>query len=338
MAGGPSTPALAAAVSAAGGLGFLAAGYRSPDAVAADIHAVRAATSRAFGMNLFVPAADTAAPELVSTYAAALAPEAERYAVTLGEPRHDDDGYGAKLELAIRERVPAVSFTFGCPDSGTVAALQSAGLAAWVTVTSPAEAELARAAGADALIAQGTEAGGHRACFRDDGTQDELGLLALLRLLSSGHDGPLIAAGGIMDGPSIAAALCAGAAAVQLGTALMLTPEAGTSSPHRRRLSSPAPTRLTRAFSGRTARGLVNRFVDEHDLEAPSAYPEIHHLTSPIRAAARERGDAEAFNLWAGQAHELARAQPAGELVRTLAGDASAVLEAVARRAAPRSG
>lgn len=332
MAGGPSTPGLAAAVSEAGGLGFLAAGYRSAAAVADDIRAFRADSGRPFGVNLFVPSEETCASETVAAYAAALRAEAERYAVALGEPRHDDDDYAAKLELLVHERVPVVSFTFGCPAPETVAALHRAGAAAWVTVTSPAEAELALAAGADALVAQGTEAGGHRAFFRDDDTQDELSLLVLLRLLSVRHEVPLVAAGGIMDGPSIAAVLCAGAVAAQLGSALMLTPEAATISAHRERLASSSATRLTRAFSGRTARGLVNRFMDEHDHQAPSAYPEVHHLTSPIRAAARELGDAEAVNLWAGQAHELAREQPAGELVRTLAGAAAAVLEDRAKR------
>jgi nitronate monooxygenase len=203
----------------------------------------------------------------------------------------------------------------------------------WVTVTTPAEARTAVEAGTDALVVQGAEAGGHRGSF-DDAAPGTIGLLALLQLVTAETDLPLIATGGIMSGAGIAAVLVAGAAAAQLGSALLLTPEAGTSTPHREHVGREGETALTRAFSGRTARGIVNRFQREHDADAPSAYPEIHHLTAPLRAAARERGDAEAINLWAGQAHPLARTQPAGELVRMLAAEARAALRAAAERAA----
>jgi nitronate monooxygenase len=139
-----------------------------------------------------------------------------------------------------------------------------------------------------------------------------------------------VAAGGIADGSAVAAVLCAGASAAQIGTALMLTPEAGTNDAQRELLGQPIPTRLTRAFTGRTARGLVNRFLDEHSDAAPMAYPEIHHATAPLRAAARRRGDADAFNLWAGQAHTLARELPAGEIVRQLGAEAREVLRRLA--------
>jgi nitronate monooxygenase len=135
-----------------------------------------------------------------------------------------------------------------------------------------------------------------------------------------------------MTGAGVAAVLAAGASAAQLGSAFLLTPEAGTSAPHRAAVARPGDTALTRAFSGRTARGIVNRFMREHDAHAPSAYPEVHHLTAPLRAAARASGDADAINLWAGEAHELARAVPAAELVRTLAADARAALRAAAER------
>jgi nitronate monooxygenase len=326
MAGGPSTPALAAAVGEAGGLGFLAAGYKGVEAVADDIAALRGPGSAPFGVNLFSPPTDEAPAEVVSAYARTLSADAKRYGVALGAPRFDDDGFTAKLALVARERVPVVSFTFGCPARDTIAELHSHDIAVWVTVTNPAEALLATEAGADALVAQGTEAGGHRAYFHDDGEHEEYGLLTLLRLLRAQTELPLIATGGLMDGPGIAAVLVAGAAAAQLGSALMLTPEAGTSAPHRARLSVAGPTRLTRAFSGRTARGIVNAFMDHHDEEAPRAYPQVHHLTSPLRAAARSSGDPEAINLWAGQGHALAREEPVGPLIRRLAADAAAAL------------
>lgn len=334
MAGGPSTPALAAAVGEAGGLGCLAAGYKTPDRLAEDIAELRAATAAPFGVNLFSPSEDEAPADVVAAYARTLAGDADRRGVSLGDPRFDDDGYAAKLELVTRERVPVVSFTFGCPAPETVAALHDHDIAAWVTVTTPAEAALAQHAGADALVAQGTEAGGHRAYFSDAGEHEEYGLVVLLRLVREQSALPLIATGGLMDGPAIAAALVAGASAVQLGSALMLTPEAGTSEPHRARLAVPGVTRLTRAFSGRTARGIVNRFMEEHDADAPRAYPQVHHLTSPLRAAARAAGDGDAINLWAGQSHASAQARPAGELVRALAADAAAAAAAAAARVA----
>jgi nitronate monooxygenase len=326
MAGGPSTPALAAAVGNAGGLGFLAAGYKTPEMVADDIARLRMATDAPFGVNLFVPSTEQAAPEVVAAYAQTLAADAKRHGVAVGDPRFDDDAYDAKLELVIRERIPVVSFTFGRPAPETVTALHDHGIAVWVTVTSPEEAALARDAGADALVAQGTEAGGHRAYFSDTDEHEEYGLLVLLRLLHTGPSPPLVATGGLMDGAGIAAAIVAEASAVQLGSAFLLTPEAGTSPPHRARVAAPGITRLTRAFSGRTARGIVNRFMEVHDAEAPSAYPQVHHLTSPLRAAARDAGDANAINLWAGQGHTRAQARPAGEIVRTLATDAARAL------------
>jgi nitronate monooxygenase len=330
MAGGPSTPELAIAVCEAGALGFLAAGYKRADAVRDEIRAVRAATSAPFGVNLFVPAPDPADPDILSEYVRRLAPEAERQGAELGEPRFEDDDWEAKLEVIYEERPAVASFTFGCPDEPVVNRLHGVGVAVWVTVTNAAEALLAREAGADALVAQGAEAGGHRGGFVDDGSDGGgIGLLALLRVVTGATPLPLIATGGIADGAGLAAVLCAGATAAQIGTALMLAPEAGTADAQRAVLAQRRPTRVTRAFTGRPARGIVNRFMAEHGDAAPVAYPEIHHVTSPLRAAARRRGDADAFNLWAGQAHELVQARPAGEIVREMAAEAAAVLDRV---------
>ncbi len=332
LAGGPSTPALAVAVCEAGGLGFLAAGYKQGAAVRADIEAVRASTRRPFGVNLFVPAPEPADPESLRDYLRELAGEAERHGVELGQPRSDDDDWQQKLDLVCHERPAVVSFTFGCPTAAVIGRLHEAAIAAWVTVTSVEEALQARDAGADALVVQGTEAGGHRASFVDGAGAEGIGLLALLRLIGSSVSLPLIAAGGVADGLAVASVLCAGASAAQVGTALMLAPEAGTIDAHRALLTEPVPTALTRAFTGRLARGLVNRFLTEHSDTAPIAYPELHHVTSPLRAAARQRGDADAINLWAGQAHELARPLPAGEIVRTLGRDARAALAQASAR------
>ena len=312
LGGGPSTPELAAAVAEAGGLGFLAAGYKPVEAVRADIEALRALTDRPFGVNVFAPPGPA---QDVSAFAAELAAEAERYGVQVGEPRHDDDGWAAKLDLLVELAVPIVSFTFGCPSPDVLARFEEA----WVTVTTPREARIAADAGATALVVQGVEAGGHRGGF-DDAAPGEIGLLALLQQIDV--DVPLIAAGGIATGRGVAAVLEAGARAAALGTAFMLCPEAGTAPAHRAAIAAPGETALTRAFTGRLARGIVNRWMREHGATAPSAYPDVHHLTAKIRAAAREQGDADGFHLWAGQAHELAQPVPAGELVTSLAAEA----------------
>ena len=331
MAGGPSTPALAAAVSAAGGLGTVAAGYRPAAELAADLRAVRAATDRPLGANVFWPSGAPADPAEVERYAAALAGEAERAGAALGAPRSDDDAFRERIEVLLAERPDVVSFAFGCPSAGLVSELQAAGSAVWVTVTTAAEARTAHEAGADALVVQGVEAGGHRGSF-DDAAPGDVGLLALLQLVRAVSDLPLVAAGGVMTGRGMAGALAAGAQAVQLGTVFLLCPEAGTAAAQRSVVGTGAPTGLTRAFTGRTARGIVNRFQREHSADAPRAYPEVHHLTAPLRAAATAANDADGINLWAGQAHGLTREEPAADLVRRLATEARAALREASRR------
>jgi nitronate monooxygenase len=331
LAGGASTPALTAAVAQAGAFGFVAAGYRTPDALRDDIRATRELTDAPFGVNVFVPG-HASERQRYERYIEALRDEAGRQGVALGEPRFEDDAWEAKLALLEEDPVAAVSFTFGCPPAEVVARLQGAGSTVWVTVTDVDEAERAAGAGADVLIVQGIEAGGHRASFVDAEGAGDYGLLALLQLVGAHTDLPLVASGAIASGGALAAVLCAGAQAAQIGTAFMRCPEAGTSPAHRAALAAPAPTRLTRAFTGRQARGIVNRFLREHSADAPPAYPEIHHVTAPLRAAGRAADDPDMINLWAGQAHELASAAPAGEVVAALAAEATERLEA-ARRA-----
>jgi nitronate monooxygenase len=164
-----------------------------------------------------------------------------------------------------------------------------------------------------------------------DDRPGDYGLLALLQLVGAAVDLPLVATGGIATGRAVAAVLAAGADFAQIGTALMATPEAGTNEAHRRALAEPGRTAVTRAFTGRSARGIVNRFMREHG-EAPRAYPGVHYITAPIRAKARADGDPELLNLWAGQAHELLREMPAAELVRSLHEEALQALEEVRHR------
>jgi nitronate monooxygenase len=326
LAGGLSTPELAAAVCEAGGLGFLAAGYLSADALRDDIHALRELTNAPFGVNVFVPGSRDVDEEAVRRYVERLrAAESPRYGVEPGEPRFDDDDWDAKLRVLAAEKPPVVSFTFGCPSRDVISSLADGGSEVWVTVTDLAEARVAHAAGAHALVLQGSEAGGHRASFVDRKRAEQLGILVLTRLVARTIDLPLIAAGGLGDGPAVAAVLAAGAAAAQLGTAFLRAPEAGTHPAHKAALAAETPTALTRAFTGRLARGLVNRFLLDHDAAAPIGYPHVHHATAPIRAAARAAGDADGFNLWAGQAHALAEERPAAEILSRFTGSRATI-------------
>jgi nitronate monooxygenase len=324
LAGGPSTPELTAAVSDAGGFGFLAAGYLSAGELAQRLLATRELTREPFGVNLFIPGRPSP-PAEVSGYAAALAAEARAAGAELGEPRFDDDGWPDKIALLLADPVPVVSFTFGCPGPAVVSRFHEAGTEVWVTVTSAAEASRATAAGADVLVAQGTEAGGHRGGFTDD---PGLGLLSLLQLITAGTTLPVVAAGGIVTGAAVAAALAAGARAAALGTAFLGCPEAGTAAVHREALRGTRPTAVTRAFTGRAARGIRNRFLAEHSARAPRAYPEVHYLTAPLRQAGRAAGRADLVNLWAGQAYPLVRDLPAAVLVRELGREMTAALRA----------
>jgi nitronate monooxygenase len=337
LAGGPSTPELTAAVSNAGGFGFLAAGYLAASALAERLERTRTLTDAPIGVNLFVPGTP-APPQAVDAYAAGLADDVRQAGVQLGAARSDDDDWAAKLELLIATPVAAVSFTFGCPEPEAIGRLHDAGSEVWVTVTRPDEARLAVDAGADALVVQGAEAGGHRASFRDDPAEDVtggIGLLSLLQLVRAQADIPLVATGGIATGAAIAAVLAAGAAAAQLGTAFLRCPEAGTAAVHRQALAGSAPTAMTRAFTGRLARGIRNRFLDRYSAAAPAAYPELHHLTAPLRQAGRIAGDPGLVNLWAGQTFELGRQLPADHLVLTLAEEARAALHQARVRLGP---
>ncbi|MHC3473273.1 nitronate monooxygenase [Streptomyces sp. 7R007] len=334
MAGGVSVPRLAAAVCEAGGLGFLAAGYKTADGMYQEIKQLRSLTSRPFGVNLFMPQPDNAESGAVEMYAHQLAGEAAWYETELGDPDSGrDDGYDAKLAVLLDNPVPVVSFHFGVPTRDVLDSLRRAGTFTLVTATTAEEALAVQRAGADAVIAQGVEAGGHQGTHRDTPENDAagIGLLSLIAQVRETVGIPVVAAGGIMRGSQIAAVLAAGAGAAQLGTAFLAAAESGASAVHKQALTNPLFTRteLTRAFSGRPARGLVNRFMREHGPYAPAAYPEVHHLTSPLRKKAAASGDAQGMALWAGQGHRMARELPAGQLVEVLAAELDAARTAL---------
>ena len=324
MAGGPSTPALVAAVSEAGGLGFLAAGYKTAEQVAAEVAAVRAATSAPYGVNLFLVAPCEPDAAALAAYRHSLEPEADRLGVALGEPRWDDDHWRAKVEVVLDLRPDVVSFTFGCPDEGLLRRLAQAGVLTTVTVTSVAEARAAVARGAASLSVQGPDAGGHRGAWDLEAPPDPTPLPDLLRPVVAAVDVPVVAGGGVSDSGDVASLLEHGAVAAQAGTAYLLADEAGTNPLHRTALrdSELAATAVTRAFTGRWARGLANRFIAEH-ADAPAGYPQLHHLTAPVRSAAVAAGDSQVAHLWAGTGHAHASAAPAADITRSLTPDES---------------
>lgn len=323
MAGGPSTPALAAAVSQAGGLGFVAGGYRTPQQLADDITAARAATTGPVGANLFVPQPSDADVVLLDDYADLLAPLADHYGVELGRPRFgDDDCWPEKLEVIADLRPTVVSFTFGAPPPEDLERLRALRILSVVTVTSAYEAGIAVAHGADALVVQGPCAGGHRGTFAPDVEPGNDPLDDLLAEIGHAHGGvPLVAAGGLGTRADVAGVLGRGAVAAQIGTALLLADEAGTNPTHRAALTNPefGNTTVTCAFSGRYARSLENDFTRAFEAVAPVGYPEINHMTTPIRAAAVAIDDPHGTSLWAGTAFRSVRGGPAADIVTALA-------------------
>jgi len=320
MAGGPTTAALAIAAAEAGAFAFLAAGYLSTEAMVAEIAAVRAGRADSFGVNVFVPGTPTRNPEALAAYLDTLTVDADAVGATLGDPRWDDDQFEEKISALLADPPSAVSFTFGCPQQDVIAAFRDAGCLVAVTVTRAAEAAIAARAGADALCVQGHEAGAHRGVFsNDDSAGSDADLVSLIAEIAGLTDLPQIAAGGIMHADQVRAVLAAGAVAVQCGTAFLRCTESGAHPAYKAALTDPRFTRtvVTRAFSGRPARGLVNQFIVDH-ADAPCAYPEINNATRPLRAAAAARSDVDRMSLWAGTGFRSATDESAGEIIDRL--------------------
>lgn len=325
MSGGPGSPALAAAVSNAGGLGFVPAGYVSADQFAQDVAAARAATTGPLGVNLLVPQPSVADWVALDFYAEALESIAEHYQVYVGRPEfgHDDDWAG-KLEVVADLRPELVSFTYGVPSPDVIRRLGALGLLVMVTVTSLYEAGVAVAAGADSLVVQGPNAGGNRATFAPDMDPGSETLHQLIDRIHRAHrDIPIIAAGGLGTAEDVAGVLRRGAVAAQVGTALLLSDEAGTNTGQRVAMKNQlfSKTIVTRAFSGRYARSLENEFIRLFDNVAPLGYPEVNQMTLPIREAAAEREDPQGMSLWAGTSFRKAQPGPVADIVASLTPD-----------------
>jgi nitronate monooxygenase len=326
---GVSTPALAAAVSEAGALGSIGVGATGPDGARKMMSEIRSRTTRPFNVNVFVHEAPRRDAEKEAAWLSALAPAFQRFDaqppsglnVIYKSFAEDDE----MLSLLLAAPPAVISFHFGLPDAARIAALKHAGCFLLATATNLEEGEAAAAAGMDAIVAQGWEAGGHRGTFDPTARDDRLGTVALTRLLVKRTSAPIIAAGGIMDGQGIRATLNLGAAAAQLGTAFIGCPESAADEAYRASLFSPAAehTAMTAAISGRPARCLENDFTrlgDEIGLTPPD-YPLAYSAGKALSAAASTAGESGFGAQWAGQGAPLARALPAAELVATLASE-----------------
>lgn len=322
MAGGASTPDLVLAAAEAGGLGFLAAGYKSAAQLADQIAVVRA-RGVPFAVNVFAPNPVPVDHDLFRRYADAIRPEAERYGLELDDsaPVEDDDGWADKIDLLVSDPVPLASFTFGIPSPAVVARLKRAGTVVAQTVTSADEAILAAEAGVDLLVVQAGAAGAHSGTLTPRRMPPSIPLPDLVRQVRATVQLAVVAAGGVATADDVAQALAAGAEAVMIGTALLRADESGASEVHKAALADPARTEtvVTRAFTGRPARALRNEFVDRYDPVAPSGYPAVHHLTSGLRRAAAAAGDPERVHLWAGTGFRAARAAPTAAILSDLA-------------------
>lgn len=331
MAGGPTTPELVAAVSNAGGLGSFGAGYLSPEEIDSNIRSVRSLTDKPFAVNLFVPekAPSTVPSEKVMKRLGEVAVEVG------AEVPHEFPSPGFTFEdqlgVILDKRVPVFSFTFGIPQRVYIEDLKKRGIVVMGTATCVEEAVLIEKAGCSAVIAQGSEAGGHRGTFGAVGSVPMIGGISLVPQIVDNVGVPVVSSGGVMDGRGIAAALALGASAVQMGTAFLSCEEASVPGPwlDALRKSGDTSTVLTRAFTGKYARGIRNRFIDEFaglEKEIPE-YPIQHGLTRPLRAEAKAKGDPEYMSLWAGQGSAMSRKCTAGELIKKLVSESREALE-----------
>jgi nitronate monooxygenase len=335
---GASTEVMAAAVSGAGGLGSFAASSQGPETLRRTVANLRtAAHGRPFAINLFIQ--DPADPTQVDMKAAMdrLAPWRERYGLPgPSVPNQWAEPFLPQFSVLVDAAPPVASFTFGILTADQTAALKAAGSFVIGTATTAAEAKAWAEVGADAICAQGLEAGGHRGTFLKDVSESLVGTLSLVSTIREAVDLPVIAAGGITDGKAVAAALALGAAAVQVGTAYLLADESGISAPWRRAIAEVGDdaTRLTRAFSGRHARGIENAFMRalRADEAAIPTYPIQNALTQELRAAAAKAGDSEALSLWAGQSVALARPGSSAEITERLWREAQEALRQAAER------
>jgi nitronate monooxygenase len=330
---GISTPQMAIAASEAGGLGSIAAAMLTPEGLRTELQIAQQGTGKPLNVNFFVhkpPVADAARD-------AAWRKRLDGYYRELGLSLDSGAGgparapfNGAMCDLMLEHKPKVVSFHFGMPDAALVRRLRESHIVVISSATTVEEARWLEGQGCDAIIAQGNEAGGHRGMFLTDDISRQPGTMALVPQVVDAVKVPVIAAGGIGDGRGIAAAFALGAAGAQIGTAFMLTPEAKTTALHRKALAeaNDNSTTLTNVFTGRPARGIVNRYIREVGpmcADAP-AFPLAAGLAGPLRTAAEAKGSADFMPLWSGQAPTFARDMPAGRLMANLVTETGAAL------------
>jgi nitronate monooxygenase len=335
MAGGGDTPRLVAAVSEAGGLGSIGAAYLTAQQIAETGRTVRSLTSRPFGINLFAPQRASPTPSDARRALDRVAPfYAELGLPPPSPPVPPRDTFLEQVAACLEIGATVFSFTLGTIPDEAVQAMKQRGLFLVGTATTVEEAIALEKLGVDAVVAQGSEAGGHRGSFASDFESSMVGTVALVPQVRDAVRVPVVASGGIMDGRGIAAALALGASAVQLGTAFLACDEAGAVECYKQALAGARDdsTRVTKAFSGRPARGIVNRFMQEvdRDPEAILPFPLQNALTRPLRTAAAMAGRAEFLSLWAGQGTRMARRMPAAELVARLASETQTAIARLA--------
>ncbi|MCV7103231.1 NAD(P)H-dependent flavin oxidoreductase [Mycobacterium palustre] len=323
MSGGPTTPAMVAAATQAGGFGLLAAGYKTVEAVEAEIKAVRS-EGIPFGVSVFAPNPLPVDPDAYRRYAAIIQKEADEFGLTLpADPIEDTDSFDEKVELLLDDPVPMVSFTFGIPSRDVIASLKRANSVVVQTVTTLEEAARAQQAGVDMLVLQAAAAGGHSGTLSPREPSKPVPIVDLVKRVTAAVPLPVLATGGLATPAAVADVIRAGATAAAVGTVLLRATESGASATHQAALADPARTEtvITRSFTGRPARGLRNAFIDTHEDQAPLGYPAIHYLTSPLRKAAAAAGKPDYVHLWAGTGYRHATAEPAADILRRLASD-----------------
>lgn len=324
MAGGGDTARLVAAVSNAGGMGSIGAAYLTPEQILDRVRTVREQTSKPFGINLFAPQQK---PEVTDQLLEAAVQRIAPFYAELGLPAPGRPSAPATLfedqvSACVESGAAVFSFTFGIVPKDAIEAARSRGMLVVGTATTVKEAQALVDAGVDAMVVQGSEAGGHRGSFAQSFEQGMIGTMALVPQIVDAVDVPVIASGGIMDARGITAALALGASAVQMGTAFLTCEEAGVSRAYREAILSANEdqTSLTRAFSGRPARGVVNKMLADYarDPDGILPFPLQNVLTRPLRTKASELNRAEFLSLWAGQGVRMARRESAAELMRRL--------------------
>ncbi len=336
MAGGPTTPDLVASVSNAGGLGNLGAGYLSPEQIGIAIREIKQRTDRPFGVNLFIPEQ----PDPPQDTIAAMNNYLNKYRAEIGiAPNTSNpklvESFEEQVQVLLEENVSVLSFTFGIPSQDIVQAIKQKGIFVVGTATTVDEAIALEAAGVDAVVAQGSEAGGHRGSFLTSTADALIGTMALVPQIVDHVSVPVIASGGIMDGRGLVASLALGASAVQMGTAFLASIESGAHAVHKQKIisSNEDSTEVTNFYSGKAARGILTEFMKDmrfYEGDIP-AYPIQNALTRDIRQAASKMNNPEYMSLWAGQGLRLAKDHAAAEIVKQTVDQAALLIRGISR-------